>query len=413
MASGDQSPPVMKIPFSQKDRYDRIQEIFRSKYDCDPAFYARAPGRVNIIGEHIDYCGYSVLPMAIEQDIVIAAAPTNTGQITLVNTDPEYGQFIPKGAGLSSSSAFVCCAGLIIMYANKLKISKLNLAEICTWSERYIGTESGGMDQAISFLAEPVHAKHIEFHPLKATDVKLPNGVVFVISNSNVVMEKAASSHYNIRVAECRLAAQIIAKSKGLEWKKIRLLGDLQKVLNVSLDDMIAMVTLILHQEPYLKSEICEILEVSEADLNQMSLSDNTLHITSFKLHDRAKHVYAEANRVLRFKQICDERPPDTKMLLGNLMNESHTSCRDLYECSSPELDELTNLCMQAGAYGSRLTGAGWGGCAVSMVPASKVGEFLARVHDGYYANDPQKKAKVEESLFATQPGSGAAIYIP
>ncbi|XP_077989098.1 N-acetylgalactosamine kinase-like [Glandiceps talaboti] len=455
----DDFPPILKIPLSQKERFERICRVFTSKFGSNPSFYARAPGRVNIIGEHIDYCGYSVLPMAIEQDIVMAASPNTTGQIIILNTDPQFPEFctdinkveidkssvrwynyflcgfrgiiesqkldkpvglnlvidgtVPKSAGLSSSSAFVCCAGLVTMQANGLQLSKLILADICTWCERYIGTQGGGMDQSISFLAERGTAKHIEFNPLKASDVKLPEGVVFVITNSCVEMQKAATSNYNIRVVECRLAAQVIAKSKGIEWTDIRKLGDLQKELKLSLSEMEELVDKELKVQPYLKSEVCEILGVSDGELNQTSLSENTLHISTFKLHDRAKHVYSEANRVLQFHDICQDSPDGAIKLLGKLMNDSHASCRDLYECSCPELDELTQLCLKSGALGSRLTGAGWGGCAVSMVRGHRVADFLGKVYDGYYANDPQRKARVKESLFTTQPGSGAAIYIP
>ncbi|XP_070542677.1 N-acetylgalactosamine kinase-like isoform X2 [Ptychodera flava] len=397
--------------------------------------------------------------MAIEQDIVIAASTNNTGEIVLLNTDPDYREFstkvqnvdidrstlrwynyflcgfrgivesrkldnavgmnlvldgtVPKSAGLSSSSAFVCCAGLATMRANGLQISKVELAEICTRCERYIGTQGGGMDQSIAFLAERKTAKHIEFNPLRANDVQLPDGVVFVITNSCVEMQKAATSHYNIRVVECRLAAQIIAKSKNKEWKEIRKLGDLQKNLGVSLEEMLDIVDKELKTQPYLKSEVCEILGVTEDELKDTSLSDNTLHITSFKLHARAKHVFSEANRVLQFAEICGDNPDGAVKLLGSLMNESHASCRDLYECSCTELDELTQLCVQSGALGSRLTGAGWGGCAVSMVRGHRVADFLSKVYEGYYANDPQRKVRVQESLFTTQPGSGAALYIP
>ncbi|KAK7891039.1 hypothetical protein WMY93_023002 [Mugilogobius chulae] len=109
-------------------------------------------------------------------------------------------------------------------------------------------------------------------------------------------------------------------------------------------------------------------------------LSANTQHVTHFKLYQRAKHVYSEAWRVLQFKRVCDTEPTDALTQLGDLMNQSHSSCRDLYECSCPELDQLVQLCLKSGALGSRLTGAGWGGCAVSMVPVQKVDDFLKAV---------------------------------
>ncbi|GCB63646.1 hypothetical protein scyTo_0013230 [Scyliorhinus torazame] len=272
-------------------------------------------------GEHVDYCGYAVLPMALEQDILAAVTPTKTKLIQLANTNPVYLDYnvhinkihidttkpqwhnyflcgfkgiqehfnltaggmncvvdgtIPASSGLSSSSALVCCAGLITMIANQKVLSKVELAEICAKCERYIGTEGGGMDQSISFLAEKGTAKLIEFNPVRATNVKLPQGAVFVIANSCREMNKAATAHYNIRVVECRLATKILAKAKGLEWQKLSKLGDLQTELGVSLETMISTIELILHPEPYSRVEVCQHLGISQEELCSSILSQNT-----------------------------------------------------------------------------------------------------------------------------------------
>ncbi|XP_072326783.1 N-acetylgalactosamine kinase isoform X2 [Scyliorhinus torazame] len=448
--------PQEPVQVAKSERFTKLKEAFVSKYGAPPAFYARAPGRVNLIGEHVDYCGYAVLPMALEQDILAAVTPTKTKLIQLANTNPVYLDYnvhinkihidttkpqwhnyflcgfkgiqehfnltaggmncvvdgtIPASSGLSSSSALVCCAGLITMIANQKVLSKVELAEICAKCERYIGTEGGGMDQSISFLAEKGTAKLIEFNPVRATNVKLPQGAVFVIANSCREMNKAATAHYNIRVVECRLATKILAKAKGLEWQKLSKLGDLQTELGVSLETMISTIELILHPEPYSRVEVCQHLGISQEELCSSILSQNTQDVTSFKLHQRAKHVYSEARRVLQFKTVCDETPANALQLLGDLMNQSHASCRDMYECSCPELDQLVDICVQSGAVGSRLTGAGWGGCAVSMVPTSKLDSFLSKVQEVYYRADIQRAALQTHSLFATQPGAGATVY--
>ncbi|MBN3275764.1 GALK2 kinase, partial [Polyodon spathula] len=216
-----------------------------------------------MLGEHIDYCGYAVLPMAIEQDILTTVSLNKTqviyikpsvnahtsmsvlfyrdftGRISDVHIDkskPLWHYYflcelkgiqehfslacppgincvvdgtIPASSGLSSSSAMLCCAGLVTLEANKKTLSKVELAEICASCERYFCTEGGGMNQSISFLAEQGTAKLIEFNPLRATDVQLPDRAVFVIANCCVEMNKAATSHFNIRVVECRLAAKV------------------------------------------------------------------------------------------------------------------------------------------------------------------------------------------------------------
>ncbi|CAG5116544.1 unnamed protein product [Candidula unifasciata] len=452
-------PPVLAVPEAKKERYQSLRAKFREHFHDDPAFYARAPGRVNLIGEHIDYCGYSVLPMAIEQDIVMAVLPDNSGAISLVNSDHQYDEFvgdvktiqitkdephwykyvlcgiqgvkeqfcssetkgfkalvegtIPRSAGLSSSSALVCCAALAMLKANGWTMTKELLSEVCAKCERYIGTEGGGMDQAISFTAKAGKAKLIDFNPLRTTDVQLPLNAAFVVCNSLAEMNKAATPHFNIRVVECRIAAQILAQSQDdIKWREIKRLGELQLRLGVSLDEMLELVSSKLHIEPYSKEEVCKILDVSPEELAETSLSANTRNVENFYLHQRASHVYGEAKRVLQFKVICDDQPADALEKLGELMNASHASCRDLYECSHPDLDILVETCRKHGAVGSRMTGAGWGGCTVSLVRTESTVPLLAGVRDDYYKPNPAKMAKAKEALFATIPAGGAAYYV-
>nr|XP_060611294.1 N-acetylgalactosamine kinase [Anolis sagrei ordinatus] len=453
-----QEPPIHSIPLEEEPRLLKLKKKFISKFKSTPKFYARAPGRVNLIGEHIDYCGYAVLPMAIDQDILIAAEPLNTPVIHLANANDLYADFstnvdniqinqtkplwhnyflcgfkgiedhfgldspsgmncliegtIPPSSGLSSSSALVCCAGLVTLMANGKTLPKVELAELCSKSERYIGTQGGGMDQSICFLAEKGTAKLIEFNPLRATDVKLPEGVAFVIANSCVEMNKAATSHFNIRVMECRLATKLLAKSRGLDWKAMQKLQDVQIKLKRSLEEMLDVVEEVLHPEPYSIEEIGEKLGISPKELRSEILSQNTQDVATFKLYQRANHVYSEAARVLEFKKTCMEAPDDAVWLLGDAMNKSHSSCRDLYECSCPELDRLVDVCLQSGAVGSRLTGAGWGGCTVSMVPVDKLETFLTNVKEAYYTKRRPGLVMEESTLFATNPGGGAMVFL-
>jgi len=282
---------------------------------------------------------------------------------------------------------------------------------LCAHSEHYVGTEGGGMDQAISFLAEPGTAKLIEFNPLKTTDVQLPSGAVFVIANSCSDANKAATSDYNTRVVECRLAAQIISKRNGLNWKEYRKLGEVQKDINIPLSKMPGVVSDVLHKDPYDRKEVCDILEITEDEFKSGCLSSNTQHLQTFELYKRAMHVFTEANRVWEFKRICDEQPNKALLHLGILMNASHGSCRDLYECSHPNLDELVDISLKAGAYGSRLTGAGWGGCTVSLVPSEKVESYLKTIEEKFYWQCKDRMKKISVHLFPTQPGKGAIVY--
>eukprot|EP00075_Anas_platyrhynchos_P033299 XP_027322552.1 N-acetylgalactosamine kinase isoform X4 [Anas platyrhynchos] len=371
--AGD-APSSLPVQVVEQPRLLKLKESFIAKFGSAPKFYVRAPGRVNLIGEHIDYCGYAVLPMAIEQDILIAVEPVNSDVLQLANTNSLYLDFsasindiqidktksqwhnyflcglkgiqehfglnnptgmnclldgtIPPSSGLSSSSALVCCAGLVTLRANGKTLSKL------------------------------------------------------------------------------------LSKSKGLDWKKMLRLQDVQAKLGVSLEEMLTIVEEVLHPEPYSTEEICKCLGISLEDLRSQILSQNTQDVSTFKLHQRAKHVYSEAARVLEFKKICNEAPANAIQLLGELMNQSYISCREMYECSCPELDQLVDICLQFGAVGSRLTGAGWGGCTVSMVPTDKLNTFLKNVKKAYYQSDVQRLALENNSLFATKPGRGALVFV-
>ncbi|KAF0286933.1 N-acetylgalactosamine kinase [Amphibalanus amphitrite] len=459
----DDCSPVLKLSEvggAQGDRFKALGQFFEKKYGQPPEFYVRAPGRVNLIGEHIDYCGYSVFPMAVQQDIVMAVRGVSKPTISLANMDPSYADFscsteklsverpsgsvpwssyvlcgvlgvqehcrlaalrglqvavsgsIPASSGLSSSSALVCAASLATLHANQVSLSKSEVAGVCAHAERYIGTEGGGMDQAICFLAKKGTAKLIEFNPLRAHDVQLPPGAVFVIANSLAEKNKAASSDYNCRVMECRLATQLLAKSRGLEWSKFRRLGDLQKELKLEFSEMVDMVRTVLHEQPYSKKEICSELGVTEQQLDEITLSENTRHIDQFLPYQRALHVFSEAGRVFAFRSVCESGGEDVLSRMGQLMNESHASCRDQYECSHELLDTICRIA-EGVAYGARLTGAGWGGCTVALVPGDRVDEYISKLKTEFYARRPTAEGlDLDTVVFRTEPGDGAAIYM-
>ena len=129
---------------------------------------------------------------------------------------------IPPSSGLSSSSALVCWVALVTVYTNKLDNlrDKKRLVELHVHTKHYIGTEGGGIDQAISFLAKPGKAKMIKFNPIRPSNVSLPVGTQFVISNCLVKANKVAFTAFNERVMECHLAAQVISKKSGQLGKK-------------------------------------------------------------------------------------------------------------------------------------------------------------------------------------------------
>ncbi len=135
----------------------------------------------------------------------------------------------------------------------------------------------------------------------------------------------------------------------------------------------------------------------------------NFVLVKEFLLFNRALHVFSEAQRVYDFKNACSLTSSEGVFeKLGSLMNLSHESCSKLYDCSCTELDDLTDICRKSGAYGSRLTGAGWGGCAVSLIPQEKLKEFLDNVQKLYYSKFDDNT--FANAAFATKPSAGICI---
>nr|XP_022914001.1 N-acetylgalactosamine kinase [Onthophagus taurus] len=450
--------PEYSLPESV--RVKTVVDTFTERYKCKPEFLVQVPGRVNLIGEHIDYCGYGVCPMAIELDIILAVSTTDNNALRLSNMDRSYEDFacriknievkigegapgwyqyvlcgirgildilpstielkgmnilvhgtIPPSAGLSSSSALVSASALATSYAFKYPVCKEKLASLCAICERYIGTQGGGMDQAIAFLATKGCAKHIEFAPLRWKDITLPDGAVFVIAHSLAKMNKAATTDFNCRVVECRLASQIMAKQKNLNWVEIKTLGQLQQTLGADLQTMAELVESTFHEEPYTKEEVLQELEILDDELENISLTPNTKHIEMFKLKQRAAHVFQESLRVDQFIENCkcdcsQKSNKEILKTLGELMTASHISLRDLYECSHPQLDKLVDLSSEL-ALGVRLTGAGWGGCAVALVEPDNVEEYMSTLKKKFYS----EMTSDDILLFATSPNAGACIY--
>nr|AFK38766.1 unknown [Lotus japonicus] len=182
--------------------------------------------------------------------------------------------------------------------------------------------------------------------------------------------------------------------------------------------DPVLAVKKFLKEEPYTADEIEEITGENLTS----SFSSNPAYLDvikvakHYKLHQRAAHVYSEAKRVHAFKDTVSSELSDEEKLknLGDLMNESHHSCSVLYECSCPELEELVNISRDNGALGARLTGAGWGGCAVALVKEDIVPQFILTLKERFYQARIDKGLIKENNVdlygFAFKPSSGAAI---
>ncbi|XP_058831793.1 N-acetylgalactosamine kinase isoform X2 [Topomyia yanbarensis] len=320
---------------------------------------------------------------------------------------------IPPASGLSSSSAIVSASVLCSAYLNCIPLEKQTLAMISADCERYIGTQGGGMDQAIAFLAKQGCAQFIEWNPLRATSVILPKNAIFVIANSLTQANKAATSDFNERVVECRLACRLLAKMVKKNWRDIWRFADLQVALNYSLEEMEMLTKNYLPQLVYSRQELLEIFEIELDDFVENLLTVNTRNVQIFKLRQRALHVFQESLRVNTFIEVARQQSDEAIKLMQQLMRQSHESLKVLYECSHPNLDQLVELSDSVGV-GARLTGAGWGGCIVALCDGIEESiQYINMLKRLYYTNRSQATGRnLNELVFATSPQRGAEIYL-
>jgi galactokinase len=301
------------------------------------------------------------------------------------------------------------------------------------------------MDQAASVISDPSSALYISFYPaLAAFPVPLPPKAIFVCANSLVISDKAvtAKHRYNLRVVETLVGARILAKELGIpitDTERItfrevigRFAGEEDETSELSIEELQEALEIVITKLDVLKPQQrdgVERLGLTMEEMISMSglaqpvfvkvyLSWVDIEATHFQLYNRAKHVLSESLRVLQFRKICLDAftCPATGSAgsvavlesLGNLMNDSQRSCSSLFDCSCPELDTLVSLSIQAGAFGSRLTGAGWGGCTVSLVAEDKVEEFIEKVSKTYEPYRGLEGEELNQVIFATKPSSGA-----
>jgi len=374
----------------------------------------RAPGRVNLIGEHIDYCGLPVLPMALRRSVRIAFHPRSDRETRLVNRDPRFAPSafavnesiapapagdwsnyaraavgavarrfpdlrgvdalvesdLPIAAGLSSSSALVVAMALAILHANGVSVASLELMELLGKGERYVGTAGGGMDQAIILGARSGYASRIDFHPLRLTPTAVPADWQFIVAWSLVHAEKsgAARQAYNERTQQCDEARRLVAARLG-------------QPADITYPALLA------------AASVEELLQVAGATLSGL-------------LSRRFRHVVTEGTRVPQAEAAMAARD---LAAFGQLLDASHRSLRDDYDVSHPELDRLVELAREAGAAGARLTGAGFGGSIVALCRVERAPEVVAALRERFYA--PRGAADdVGRHVFMAEPSAGAEV---
>jgi len=372
---------------------DQLREQFHARFNAQPDVIASAPGRVNIIGEHTDYNGGQVLPIAIDRRTYVALRPNNSSVSRVYSTSESRGgefdaespqragawwdyiagvcahirsdgvtpaQFdalvssdVPIGAGLSSSAALEVATALALSAASRQTLDRKDLALVGWRAEtQFVGVNSGIMDQFASSLCEAHRALHIWCDTLDTENVPMEECVLIF---DTATTRSLRGSQFNTRRAECEQAFKLL---KG-KYPELRNLAD------------------------------ASVTEVADAELPE-------------PLNRRALHVVEETARV----SAAVRELQSSGKVAGRLLYESHESLRTQYECSTPQLDWFVERMRQsAGISGARLTGAGWGGCAIA--PGSS--EALGAVKD--------KTAAAYEAEFGLQPriwltfaGDGARI---
>jgi galactokinase len=357
---------------------EQIKQNFRALYGEDARVF-RAPGRVNLIGEHTDYNDGFVMPAAIDLYTWVAAAPREDRHFLIHSEDfSETVEFdldeaaprprghwsdyargvvveleqagyrlrgasllarseVPIGAGLSSSAAIEVGVALAMLDLANQTIDRVELAKLCQRAENeFVGARVGIMDQFISCNGRARHALMLDCRTLDYRLVPLPENARLVIANT-MVKHKLASGEYNTRRAECEAGVRHLSKY----LPKIRALRD------VTLDEL----------KQYGK------------DLPEV-------------IYKRCRHVISENSRVILAAEALERRDLEA---FGHLMRESHRSLRDDYEVSCRELDIMVELAEKiVGVYGARMTGGGFGGCTINIVEAAHVEEFNRKVAYGY-----------------------------
>ena len=356
-----------------------IEEAFERVFGATPETIARAPGRVNLIGEHTDYNQGFVLPAAIDRYVYFAGRRRADRRVRLKSLDFQdgveldldglqrdgqhpwsnyvggvakyleednhrlpgadvvFGGDVPLEAGLSSSAAVEVAAAAFWQSLVGLKLDPVYLVKLARRAENeFVGVPSGIMDQFISALGRQDHALLLDCRDLHYHHVPLRDDVKIVVCNSGV-KRALAKSEYEVRVQQCREAVAQVSYA-GRAVKSLR---------EVTLDD----------------------LEVARNRLSDVVMR-------------RARHVVTENQRVLDAVKVLQEGDLNR---FGELMNASHESLRDDYEVSSKELDVLVEIArQQPGVLGARMTGAGFGGCTVNLVREDAAAAFVQAVQEGY-----------------------------
>jgi galactokinase len=372
-----------------------LEQSFATYFNAKPEFIVRAPGRVNLIGEHTDYNDGFVLPMAIDHAVWIALSPRADSQIRIRSLDLETDAAfdlhsltkgegwleypkgvayelqkaghslkgfdavmtgdVPRGAGLSSSAAVELATACAFAAISGLTWDAVQMAKLSQKAENeWVGMNCGIMDQMASAASKAGYALFLDCRTLEYQHAPLPQNTSVVILDTST-RRGLVDSAYNERRSQCEEAAR---------WFGVKALRD------VSVDEF----------ERKTKAE----------KLDGVVLK-------------RAKHIITENARVL---EAVDVMKAGNVKRLGELFNASHNSLRDDFEVSSDALNQIVECAQeQSNCYGARMTGAGFGGCAVALVEEEKAEEFTNAVSAAY-----KQRSGLDASIYVCKASAGAGV---
>lgn len=500
-------------PDANKPRYELLRQKFHTRFNAEPEFFSRSPGRVNLIGDHIDYCYFSVLPMALDVDVIAAVSKKAAGDnsVTIANTNqqfqeetfdlPDHGEVIdidqtkftwanyfkcglivahkfiierypelvnngksplqglnlyfdgnvPTGGGLSSSAAFCVASTLAVLRGNGIQdISKADLTRITVVSEHYVGVNTGGMDQCASIYGGKRKALLIQFKPkLIGVPFELPiikpHDMVFLVTNSLLESNKheTAPVNYNLRAVEAATSAEYLAAKFDLKLVQDSNLstGTLRGFLDtyyetikgeprwdgndidIGIRRLSELMQLIETEDIYTADEkigfttsaAAKALKLTEEEFHARFLNKFPVRYEKLKLYQRTKHIFGDSLRVLQVLKLIQQAGTNQEQFLqnfGQLMNESQVSCNLLNNASTPELEEICEIATKNGSFGSRVTGAGFGGSVVHLTTTDQLPHLIEALTTDYYKQKFPKitQEELDLAIVVSKPATGTCI---
>jgi len=391
-----------RMKHSTENRTQRLQQEFERRFAATPQFMTVGPGRVNLIGEHTDYNDGFVLPVALKRDVRLVVRPRSDRQVRLYSVEydgwaefsldalrredeqlwsnyvagvawslQELGQEltgmdalisgnVPRGSGLSSSAALEIASAMAFLTAVQ-RPDALDGPRIAQAAQRaendFVGVNCGIMDQFISMLGAADHALLIDCRSLDYQLIPIPSDVAIVIGNTRASRSLAGSA-YNERRQQCEEGVAILQQT----------LPDIRALRDVS----------------------SEQLDARRDQLPPL-------------VYRRCRHVVRENERVLQTVRALESGDLTE---VGRLMIASHTSLRDDYAVSSAALDAMVDAMLSvSGCYGVRLTGAGFGGCAVALAQPDRVQAVANAIFEQY-----PKATNIWPEVYTTRASVGARV---